>query len=85
MQKSSEVIIATAAVATAQIIGARWIAAPNHPRTAAWYATLQKPSFTPPGPVFGAAWTALDMLLGYSGIACCVPRRRRSGPWRLAR
>ncbi len=67
MRKQSAALAAAAAVATAQFVGARWSPAPNHPRTAAWYAALRKPSFTPPGPVFGIAWTGLDMLLGYAG------------------
>ena len=88
MQKNNAAIVATAAVATAQLIGSRWSPAPNHPRTAAWYAALRKPSFTPPGPVFGAAWTALDMLLGYSGYRLLRARRspRRDialGAWGL--
>jgi len=54
-------------VATAQACGGRFGPTPAHPRTAAWYAALRKPAFTPPGPVFGIAWTGLDTLLGYSG------------------
>jgi tryptophan-rich sensory protein len=82
MDKNKAAIVAAAAVATAQLIGSRWSPAPSHPRTAAWYAALRKPSFTPPGPVFGAAWTALDMLLGYSGYR--LLRARRSSQRDLA-
>jgi len=29
-----------------------------------WYATLNKPSFTPPGSLIGAVWTVLFLLMG---------------------
>ncbi len=88
MQKTSAALAATACVATAQLVGAQWNPSPAHPRTAAWYAALRKPSFTPPAPVFGIAWTALDALLGYSGYrlltAPASPRRNAAlAAWSL--
>ena len=59
--------LAGSAVAIAQSVGARANPSPDHPRTASWYASLRKPSLTPPGPVFGIAWTGLDLLLGFAG------------------
>ena len=32
-----------------------------------WYAQLDKPSWQPPGPVFGTAWTLLYALLALAG------------------
>jgi tryptophan-rich sensory protein len=67
MEKTLTAIVAGAPVLAAAIVGSRSGPTPTQPRTAAWYARLRKPAFTPPGPVFGAAWTALDGLLWYSG------------------
>lgn len=36
-------------------------------RPGAWYAALAKPEWTPPGWVFGPAWTALYFTIGLSG------------------
>ncbi len=60
-------LISGGAVVAAQLSGRRFGPTPDHPGTSAWYASLRKPGFTPPGPVFAVAWTALDALLGYSG------------------
>ena len=80
MRKPTAALVAGAAVVTAQVIGGRYGPTPNRPGTAAWYAALNKPSFTPPGPVFGAAWTFLDALLGYAGyrLLTAQPRPART-------
>ena len=80
MRKSTAALISGSAVFSAQFLGARYNPTPNNPRTAAWYAALRKPSFTPPGPVFGFAWTGLDLLLSYSGYRLLVaaPSTRRT-------
>jgi tryptophan-rich sensory protein len=88
MDRLSASAVAGTAVIAAQLAGGRFGPTPNRPRTAAWYAALRKPAFTPPGPVFGAAWTALDALLGYAGYRLLSappgPRRRVAlGLWSL--
>ncbi len=55
MEKMMAAMIASTAVAAAQIIGGLRGSMSSHPKTAAWYARLRKPSFTPPGRVFGLA------------------------------
>lgn len=53
------------AVATAAIIGGSF--GPQQPRAGAWYATLRKPRYTPPGVAIGAAWGVLETLLCITG------------------
>jgi len=37
---------------------------PTHPDIRDWYDSLEKPSYKPPDPVFGAAWPVVTTLLG---------------------
>lgn len=78
MRNGLAAIMASSAVALAQFTGARSSPTPNHPGTAAWYAALRKPSFTPPGPVFGIAWTGLDILLGFAGYRLLTSKPDRT-------
>ncbi|MDP9095474.1 MAG: tryptophan-rich sensory protein [Pseudomonadota bacterium] len=82
-------IVASGAVALGALLaGGRFNPGPTHPRTAAWYARLDKSELTPPGPVFGLAWTVLDGLLWFSGYRLLrapkgTARRRASIAWVL--
>ena len=67
MNRALAAAVSISPVAAAQASGRHRSPTSDHPRTARWYASLRKPSFTPPGPVFAVAWTALDALLAYSG------------------
>ena len=67
MEKTSAALLAGSAVVAAAVLGGRHAPSPLQPRTALWYAKLNKPGFTPPGPVFGGAWSVLYPLLGWAG------------------
>ncbi|MGI4976911.1 MAG: TspO/MBR family protein [Janthinobacterium lividum] len=86
MQKMPAAALAATCVVVSQLCGKRYSPTPGHPRTAIWYASLRKPSFTPPGAVFAVVWTGLDALLGYSGYRLMIAPsgRQRSlalGAW----
>lgn len=88
MDKKTAVLLAGSAVIAAQVVGGMRRPTPDQPATAVWYAWLRKPAFTPPGPVFGVAWTSLDALLGYAGYRLLTRRRSRArtaalGLWSL--
>lgn len=59
--------------------GRKFSPTPEHPRIRRWYRLLDKPRFTPPGPVFGAAWGAIESILAYGGYRLL---RRPSSPAR---
>lgn len=65
MKPSIAAILAVGAVATAAVTGGSF--GPQQPRAAAWYASLRKPSYTPPGPVIGGVWGVLEVLLCVTG------------------
>ena len=83
MQKSTAALVAGVAAVGALLSGANFNPGPDHPRTAAWYASLDKPEFTPPGPVFGIAWTMLDGLLAYTGYRLLTRRPSGARRWAL--
>ena len=68
MNKTPALLIAGSAIALTALVGKRASPSPDHLRTAAWYGSLHKAPFTPPGPVFGGAWAVLYPLLGWAGV-----------------
>lgn len=67
MRKQGAAVLAVGAVATALAVGGAYGPGPRRPATTLWYGALRKPGFTPPGPVFGVAWSLLGLTLMYSG------------------
>lgn len=67
MRQANALAATSGAVLASLLVGGAYGPTPTRPRTIAWYARLNKPDFTPPGPAFGLAWTILGGLLVYSG------------------
>lgn len=80
MNKAMALLTASGSLAGALLAGGSHRPSADHPRTKAWYASLQKPSFAPPKPAYGAVWGGLGLLLVFSGyrLLAAPPGRRRS-------
>ncbi|UEM02398.1 tryptophan-rich sensory protein [Skermanella rosea] len=63
------------ALALSGLFSRRYSPDPTHPDIRDWYDSLEKPSYKPPDPVFGAAWPVLSTLLGIGAY-----RLMRSSP-----
>ncbi len=74
MDRNTSALVAGSAVLAAAMAGAR--NGPQRPSTAAWYAMLRKPGYTPPGPLIGAAWGVLETLLAATGYRLLRARRQ---------
>ena len=61
------IAIAGGAVALSAFVGRRYSPEPSHPDIDRWYHNLDKPSYTPPDPVFGGVWPVLEVLLAVGG------------------
>ena len=59
--------IVGAVLGASALIGRRNAPDPSHPGIRRWYRRLDKPGFTPPDAVFGAAWPALETGLAVGG------------------
>lgn len=66
MNRNTSAAIAGLSVLAAGVTGAQ--NGPQRPMTAAWYALLRKPGYTPPGAAIGAAWGGLELLLATIGF-----------------
>jgi tryptophan-rich sensory protein len=64
--------VALAASATAQGLGT-WLTSRS---VTTWYPTLVKPAWTPPGWVFGPAWTVLYVLMAFAAWLVWQERAR---------
>ena len=59
--------LVAAVMGASALVAARNSPDPQHPRIRRWYKRLDKPSFTPPDPVFGAVWPVLESGLAFGG------------------
>lgn len=59
--------VVAAALGASAVVALRNTPDPLHPGIRRWYHRLDKPSFTPPDPVFGAAWPVLESGLAIGG------------------
>lgn len=71
---------------TSAVVAMRNSPDPLHPRIRRWYKRLDKPSFTPPDPVFGAVWPVLETGMAFGGYRLLrqpssVPRNAAMGLW----
>ena len=70
------------------VLGRRNAPDPTHPGIRRWYKRLDKPSYTPPDPVFGAVWPVVETGLAVGGYRllrapASTPRNLAVGLWLL--
>jgi tryptophan-rich sensory protein len=59
--------VTTGVLGFSAVLGMRNAPDPLHPKIRRWYKRLDKPSYTPPDPVFGAAWPLIETGLAVGG------------------
>ncbi|MEN2787189.1 TspO/MBR family protein [Sphingomonas qilianensis] len=67
LSRAVSIAIVAAALGITAVLGRRNAPDPTHPRTRRWYKRLDKPAYTPPDAVFGAAWPVLETGLAVGG------------------
>ncbi|MEG3089528.1 TspO/MBR family protein [Sphingomonas sp. PB4P5] len=67
LSRPAAVAIVAAALGVAAVLGRRNAPDPTHPRIRRWYKRLDKPAYTPPDALFGAAWPLLETGLAVGG------------------
>jgi benzodiazapine receptor len=72
--QAGTLLVSLAAVSLVALVGRGW----TDTSTGSWYDGLSKPSWTPPGPVFGIVWTILYLMMAIA--AWLVARQGLSRP-----
>jgi translocator protein len=67
LSRAAAAAVVAVSVAAPALLGRRNAPGPAHPAIDRWYRGLRKPAFTPPDPVFGAVWPAVETALAYGG------------------
>ena len=62
LQQGATLVLCVGSCFAAAAVGAMF----TNPNVPGWYANLAKPSWTPPGWVFGPVWSLLYLLMGIS-------------------
>lgn len=69
--------VCVGAVVASALLSSRLAPGPVDPRRGVEFARLDKPSYTPPAPVFAVVWPALFSLLTWSGLRVWNAERGR--------
>ena len=67
LPRTAAIVTVAAVLGASAAVGRRNAPDRSHPGLRRWYRRLDKPSFTPPPPVFGAVWPALETALAVGG------------------
>lgn len=67
LSRAASVGIVAAALGFTAVLAMRNAPDPLHPRIRRWYKRLDKPSYTPPDPVFGGVWPVVESGLAVGG------------------
>jgi tryptophan-rich sensory protein len=79
LSRSAALGVVAAGLGVSAVLGMRNAPDPLHPHIRRWYKRLDKPSYTPPDPVFGGVWPVLETGLAVGGYRLL---RKPAGPAR---